>query len=309
MSEPLKLERANSMANRLQEYLKSEFVFVTDSYRNSSRYAILTFIKYIGSGAMSPENINGYAEHLRRSGISSSTIGKNLTMLKKFFIWCWKMGHSSVRWYEYLPTVKGQACAIPEIIQHHEYLQIRKFCYDKDRDWLVVLGYHTGLRLGDCCCLRWSNIDQENQVIKVTPRKTARKTAISVSIPYSTGSDLHKLIVEKWETRDQGSDVGTDYVCPDMAIYYLGTPTNQVVPAMFNVIFKRAGIIGRTFKHFRSTFESRMANSGMNIGLAAKITGRSDTKTLLRYIRPDMDAAREGIARAMDLHNVHKGFA
>lgn len=48
---------------------------------------------------------------------------------------------------------------------------------------LIALGIYTGLRLGDCACLRWDNIDMVKRLISVIPMKTARRTQKRVVIP------------------------------------------------------------------------------------------------------------------------------
>ena len=39
---------------------------------------------------------------------------------------------------------------------------------------LLVTGIYTGLRLGDCCRLKWENVNLERKVIQVIPEKTKR---------------------------------------------------------------------------------------------------------------------------------------
>lgn len=48
---------------------------------------------------------------------------------------------------------------------------------------LIAFGIYTGLRLGDCACIRWDNIDMVKRIISVIPSKTARRTKKRVAIP------------------------------------------------------------------------------------------------------------------------------
>lgn len=48
---------------------------------------------------------------------------------------------------------------------------------------LLVLGIYTGLRLGDCCTLRWSEVDMDRRMILRVPNKTARRKATPVHVP------------------------------------------------------------------------------------------------------------------------------
>ena len=51
---------------------------------------------------------------------------------------------------------------------------------------LLLLGATTGLRLGDCCTLKWSDIDLARQIIRRVPNKTARRETskpVTIGIP------------------------------------------------------------------------------------------------------------------------------
>ena len=48
---------------------------------------------------------------------------------------------------------------------------------------LILIGIYTGLRLGDCCRLDWSQISLAQGVIQVVPRKTRRHHQRMVTIP------------------------------------------------------------------------------------------------------------------------------
>ena len=48
---------------------------------------------------------------------------------------------------------------------------------------LILIGIYTGLRLGDCCRLDWSQISLAQGVIQLVPRKTRRHHQRMVTIP------------------------------------------------------------------------------------------------------------------------------
>ena len=48
---------------------------------------------------------------------------------------------------------------------------------------LILIGIYTGLRLGDCCWLDWSQISLAQGVIQLVPRKTRRHHQRIVTIP------------------------------------------------------------------------------------------------------------------------------
>ncbi|MFL6552217.1 MAG: tyrosine-type recombinase/integrase, partial [Chthoniobacterales bacterium] len=49
-------------------------------------------------------------------------------------------------------------------------------------DWTgaILGGYYTGLRLRDIADLRWSAVDLEGRIIKVTTRKTGKSVTVPI---------------------------------------------------------------------------------------------------------------------------------
>ena len=66
---------------------------------------------------------------------------------------------------------------------------------------LILIGIYTGLRLGDCCRLDWSQINLAQGVIQLVPRKTRRHHQRMVTIPIhpTLGQALLECNVGMWE--------------------------------------------------------------------------------------------------------------
>lgn len=111
---------------------------------------------------------------------------------------------------------------------------------------LLALGYFCGFRLGDCCTLKWNEIDLERGIIERIPRKTARtvkdpaQSVVKVGIPRSL---LDMLL----ELPEDGV-----YVLPKAAADYLGG-RKPAISHKIQAHFIRCGI---------STTEERMDGSG-----------------------------------------------
>lgn len=301
------LQLANTLANRIDEYLASK-MSVSASRAYNTRKAIAEFAVYLNRrDGISPSAVAEYGSHLQKIGNGPSTIAFKFSILSNFFSWLYRMRYTEHRWDEYLPKVRVPAPEDPKIVQHSEYLKLIETCRDRDRRWLIALSYNTGMRLGDCCKLKWSDIDRAQQFIHKKQSKTARTSGSRVMIPYISGSEIHQFIDELWLCRDEENNTGEDYVCPSLYLSYISN--KESISHSIRRIFRLAGIPGKSFKHLRCTFESRLANSGMNLVMATKISGRSDPRQLMRYVKPDLEAAREGVAKALDLHNHLKGFA
>jgi len=77
---------------------------------------------------------------------------------------------------------------------------------------LLALGIYTGLRLGDCCTLRWSEVDIDRRIILRVPNKTSRRKDIPVHIPIHP--TLFAVLEQKPARERQG------YVLPGFAAKY-----------------------------------------------------------------------------------------
>lgn len=126
---------------------------------------------------------------------------------------------------------------------------------------LFAIGIYTGLRLGDCCTLRWSEVDLARGLIMRIPNKTARTSAKPVHIPIhpqlgtllqrlrSTRPRARALLPERAGTQAETNDrhqsaSAADYVLPETAENYLSNP--YAVTTEIQKHFEHCGI--RTHK-------------------------------------------------------------
>jgi integrase len=75
---------------------------------------------------------------------------------------------------------------------------------------LFALGIYTGLRLGDCATLLWSEVDGTRALIRRIPMKTARRKARTVTIP------IHPVLLQMLSKLPRN----TEYVLPAIAKTY-----------------------------------------------------------------------------------------
>ena len=152
---------------------------------------------------------------------------------------------------------------------------------------LFYLGALTGLRLGDCCLLKWDNVSFRNDLIKCIPRKTL-KIKRSAIIPISSNLEEQLKIALEWKTDD-------NYILPKIAERYLRNPdgirNDSIKVLKFSGLdtsehkgkLQRLNNICRYgFHSFRHSFASIMASNGYNITMLAQVLA-DDTKTLEKY--------------------------
>ena len=168
---------------------------------------------------------------------------------------------------------------------------------------LILIGIYTGLRLGDCCRLDWSQINLAQGVIQLVPKKTRRHHQRMVTIPIHQA--LGEVLVEDGAAGVRALPAGP--VLPRIAEQY-GRARWQVSHELSR-IFRRAGIStsvsieGRcrrtpeaTFHSLRHTFVSFAANAGVPLHIVQSIVGHESTAMTRHYYHENIDALKSAVA-------------
>ena len=187
---------------------------------------------------------------------------------------------------------------------------------------LFVVGIYTGLRLGDCCCLRWDSVNLERGVIQLVPTKTrkhAHGQPVTIPIHPSLAAEL-RLAMDEGKGKGEGfsdrinridriENVGSGgpgkgmFVNPTLADYYKNCKWR--ISYGLELIFKAAHIEtsvrieGRrtrtpeaTFHSLRHTFVSLAANAGVPLPVVQSIVGHSSTAMTRHYYHENEEVAK-----------------
>lgn len=175
-------------------------------------------------------------------------------------------------------------------------VDVRRKCTN---EWylLFLIGIYTGLRLGDCCRLDWSQINLAQGMIQLMPQKTRRHHQRLVTIP------IHQTLGAAL-TQHPATFSGS--VLPSIADMY--RHTRWQVSRELSRIFKAANITtsvrieGRkyktaeaTFHSLRHTFVSFAANAGIPLHVVQSIVGHESTAMTRHYYHESVDALRGAV--------------
>ncbi|OGV32839.1 MAG: hypothetical protein A2020_07980 [Lentisphaerae bacterium GWF2_45_14] len=146
---------------------------------------------------------------------------------------------------------------------------------------LFRLGAYTGLRLEDCCILKWTAVNLSQKIITWVPSKTKNSSGKPVHIP------IHPALEKQLKTATAWKDE-SGYILPGVAERYSRNPSGIRQDAQKVIHWslwkdKKEGIYppkpdGKYgFHSFRHSFVSRCANAGVPMPVVQAIVGHSSS--------------------------------
>lgn len=169
------------------------------------------------------QTAQGYVSHLRKADITPNTFNKHIGFLKLFFRVLEEPARTTENPFEKVKKRKLQTNVRRELSMKELKDVLEKA--DGELQTLLYLGTFTGLRLGDCCTLKWGEVDLVRMQIKRIPNKLQHRDnakPVVVGIP----SALHYKLSETPSSKRKG------YVISAFAGMYIyrnnkGRPSKQ----------------------------------------------------------------------------------
>lgn len=169
-----------------------------------------------------------------------------------------------------------------------------------------LLCMETGLRLGEVCAMKWSDVDFREGVLHV--RRTALRvnfggtTRLVIQTPKSDASARTIPLTAKMLSLLAQARGGT----AEEAYILTGTPARPMEPRTlqyrFQSFLKALGLRPRGFHVTRHSFATRCVERGMDAKSLSEILGHSNVKTTLQmYTHPSMATKRRLLETASAL--------
>ncbi|MCD7753911.1 MAG: site-specific integrase [Clostridiales bacterium] len=167
----------------------------------------------------------------------------------------------------------------------------------------VYLALTTGLRIGELCSLRWSDISIQNRTVTVSStmqrvknfdNTKEQKTMIYIGSPKSDSSS--RII----PLMDSTVVLCKQFITKNIAAFVLTGTTSFMEPRTLQYRFKRyveeCGLVGVHFHTLRHTFATRCVEAGFELKCLSEILGHANTSiTLNRYVHSSMDLKRSNM--------------
>lgn len=169
----------------------------------------------------------------------------------------------------------------------------------------IALSLMTGLRIGELCALRWSDVDFTDNVICVRrtvlrisdPENTTYRTRILMGAPKSAAGvrivPVASFLIAVLRRLCRAS-VPDGYILTGTDKFI--EPTNYY--AAYRRWLKALGIAPRPFHTLRHTFATRCVENGMDVKSLSEILGHTSVAfTMNCYVHPSLDNKRAQIER------------
>lgn len=227
--------------------------------------------------------------------LSDSVTKSIYSVLNQILLYCNATYRMDIRLQD-VPKRPKTVKPVSPLTQSEQICLLQKLYQDMDQKNLgILLCLTTGLRLGEICALKWSDIDLQGKILYVN--RTVQRIAI----------DRHSTKTILWEDTPKSIFSKREIPIPDNIMPYLlsmkqskeyvisgDVPTEpRTFQYRFQKILVDAGIARHNFHILRHTFATNCINSGADIKSLSEILGHSSVHiTLNRYVHPTMDTKR-----------------
>ena len=162
---------------------------------------------------------------------------------------------------------------------------------------LYKLALYTGLRCGDLCRLKWSQIDLTNRLIRLSPSKTRKSSRCQVAIPIAEQLYVELNFISKH----------SEYLMPEVSNRYQSNPDGifkdtiklitkagiQATEAPEPNSHRKRSIVRYSFHSFRHTFATILIENGASPMAVSKVLGHSTLAMTNRYVHFSNTAKQE----------------
>lgn len=257
---------------------------------------ILPFFDGIKYNAVNEAKIAEFISIKAQEGLSPKYIADMVTMLKSAVRWGRKTKGYIDR-IHYADNVKVKHKE-PALLTQAQQRILQKYLLAQDDSTAVgiYLCMYTGLRIGELCALRWSDIDLEKGLLYINSTAQrittdGKKTAVVLTSPKTQTSarviPLPDFVSErlKWFKQEDNCFLlsGTDKIIEPRCLSY-----------RFKSILKKAGLPPVKFHSLRHTFATNCLQQNFDIKTLSEILGHSGVNITMRvYVHSSLERKTE----------------
>jgi integrase len=251
------------------------------------------------------EDLDAFADMLKEKKLSAGTRHNILRLLLHILRKSADGGSLDgevLKGFEVPPVGKGK---VP-VLSKGEQEKLERAAAGNDRDAAVILALYTGMRVGEICALKWSDVDLEEGVIHV--RRTVQrlenrggrgtKTRLCFGPPKTLSSERviplsAKLLacLKKLKARSRN-----EYVIACKGSF----AEPRVIQYRFHALLRKAGIRRVNFHALRHTFAVRCMELHMDVTTLSQLLGHTSVKLTLDVYTDSLMEHKKAEVRLLD---------
>jgi integrase len=274
--------------------------------------AVRAFLASIGEGAskdlntLRTKDIQTFYKAERKEGKSVQTVALEVKVIKSALRAATKQG--------FLKTNPAEAFEFPaeadagaverETFSPAEVAALIEAAGEDDWKGVIRLAFFTGMRLGDCVNLRWTDVNLAGSAIVYVPRKTARRKAKAITVP------IHAELEAELSGMN-GAD-GSPEAFVFASLSGKTSAGRSGLSMAFSRIMERAGVASavkreksgkgrtiraRTFHSLRHSFVTSLANAGVSFEHRKLLVGHVEDTMTENYTHDQADQLRKSVAK------------
>ena len=253
-------------------YLNYKFIIETNIKKEMGEKNLEELLQY---------NFNLFVEQLMEK-LSSKTVKDIMTVLKAILKYA-EIKYD-INFKISLISTPAQITNEVEVFNDKDRKKMEKYCIQSKerRDLGVLISLYTGLRIGEVCALKWSDIDFEKKYIKVN--HTLQRVYVN--------KRETKVLYEKLKEIAKNSD--------NEAFVLTGSTKRYYEPLGYRYIYRRilekCDIEYKRYHQLRHTFATRCIKVGMDVKSLSEVLGHANVSiTLNIYVHSSFETKNKFI--------------
>lgn len=244
------------------------------------------------------------------NGLSYKTVSDILGVIKSIIKYASRNKYS-VDSSAYAVTIKLKPPRLTVLsMQEEQWLIENLRPFDDYRDVGILICLFTGIRIGELCALKWSDISLTENIMyvhqtmqRIQTHQGPKKTKILISEPKSQCS-VRAIPIP---------NILSDVLCTVIKYEgYVLTGSNEkyieprTMQYYFRNILRQCNIRDTNFHTLRHTFATRCIEAGFDVKSLSEILGHANVNiTLNRYVHPSMELKKKNMNMLSELFGVH----